>query len=963
MARPLPVETIMDPYVGLRPYTDSDDDRARFFGRERDQEIIIANLYSAPLTVFYGASGVGKTSVLLAGVVPELRQTPRFACAVFRTWQAEDVLPSLKAAILTAVQNAAKQAIDVDLAMTLDDFLLECTRVLRGHIVLIFDQFEEYFLYPAASAVSEGFDAEFARSVNRSEIDASFLVSMREDRLSELDRFQGRIPNLLNNLLRLGHLGRDAAIRAIREPLAAYNKRLQLGESPASIDDELVDALLDQVKTDSVTLDDARQPGAPTVGARPINNKTWIETPVLQIVLTRLWEEEEKHGSHRLRLGTLKKLGGAPRIFRTYLDKTMGKLKRHDRRIATDIFGYLVTPSGSKIAQTAADLASYCRRRVSRVVSLLERLADSNIRVLRRISPPRSEPGNARYEIFHDVLAPAILDWQRRRLVWRRVRRSVWWAILGTLGFCTAFIIVFFTASLIVGRLPWFRELQKNIETVKNAGQTFRERAKAHLVDRTDPIRNITALRKLSLALNSDRSDTEAAEMARDLLLQHIWCPPAAPEMRYSQDTLLAATFAPGGSNNEIFAATGDGQLLLWKGRELWPVQSLFEKPKPGAGLQQVMQPGIASFSPDGQWLLVIPPTLASAANAEAAAQRAPQQGVGGVSSAGNRGEACKLQIWRWSTQKRTYESAGDDLEIQPLRGSRFNFAWSPESDRVVLINTRLNEAQCAFFEGKGNRFREIVDQSNKLNTMKIVALAFAGNRTGIAAVSVDPAAAALRNVSLISADDLQIIPNAMCGQDSVRLAEGFQPDGVAFGPGNDQLTLTSWSGVRILDLLNGNVIPVPPPTFRDQFMRLVVGPGDSATRLVATSLYGRVQVAKSGRGQEAAEPVVFSGSIGIPQFSRDGQRLLILSGGILNVYDSMRLIDVSSMYRPREAAPEKFEEKRAPPWWRQTPPWLVDIASAVSALDASSDGSLITLEDLRERYPESKAGNAYESV
>ena len=233
----------------MRPYTDSDDDRARFFGREQDQEIIIANLYAASLTVFYGASGVGKSSVLLAGVVPELRQTPRFACVIFHTWQSEKVLPSLKVAILGAVQAAAKKEIEVDPALPLDDFLLQCTQALRGHVVLIFDQFEEYFLYHAASAVSEGFDAEFARSVNRSEIDASFLLSMREDSLSKLDRFQGRIPKLLTNLLRLDHLGRDAAIRAIREPLAACNKRLPPGAQPSSIDDDLVEALLDQVKT------------------------------------------------------------------------------------------------------------------------------------------------------------------------------------------------------------------------------------------------------------------------------------------------------------------------------------------------------------------------------------------------------------------------------------------------------------------------------------------------------------------------------------------------------------------------------------------------------------------------------------------------------------------------------------------------------------------------------------------
>ena len=73
----------------------------------------------------------------------------------------------------------------------------------------------------------------------------------------------------------------------------------------------------------------------------------------------RLWDEEKKHGSRRLRLATLKKLGGAPRIVRTHLDKTMRKLKRRQRRMAVDIFRDLVTPSGGKIAHTVDDLASY----------------------------------------------------------------------------------------------------------------------------------------------------------------------------------------------------------------------------------------------------------------------------------------------------------------------------------------------------------------------------------------------------------------------------------------------------------------------------------------------------------------------------------------------------------------------------------------------------------------------------
>ena len=81
-----------------------------------------------------------------------------------------------------------------------------------------------------------------------------------------------------------------------------------------------------------------------------------------------------------------------------------------------------------------------------------------------------------------------------------------------------------------------------------------------------NPIKDVTALRNLALALNCNPQDTEAARLARNLLLQHVWCPPAAPDVRYQKDALLAATFAPGGSNNEIFAVAGDGQLLFWNG-------------------------------------------------------------------------------------------------------------------------------------------------------------------------------------------------------------------------------------------------------------------------------------------------------------------------------------------------------------------------------------------------------------
>jgi hypothetical protein len=500
-------------------------------------------------------------------------------------------------------------------------------------------------------------------------------------------------------------------------------------------------------------------------------------------------------------------------------------------------------------------------------------------------------------------------------------------------------------------------DLEAQRQALVEKGQSLRENAKSVLASGTDnPFKDVTALRNLALALNCNLLDTEAARLTSNLLLQHVWCPPAAPAVIYQKDALLAATFVPGGSNNEIFAVGGDGQLLFWNGeRSMSPKpQSLFEKPTP-ANPQQIVQPGFASFSPDGRWLLTIPPTLASATGGESALQGAlPQGAPPAPPSVGH--EPCKIQVWRWSMHNRTYEPTGEDLEIQRLRGSRINFAWSNESDRLVIVNARgTNEAECAFFQVEGT-FREIVDKSKRLTDMKIVALSFATYHSGIAAVSVDPETPSLRKVSLFSFTDdyLQVIP--IKEKDSIRLSEGFLPNGISFGPGNDEITLTSWNGVRILNLRDGKITPVPPPTFRDQFMRLVIGPGDYPSRLVATSLYGRVHVAKGTDRQTPAEPVVFRGSVGISQFSLDGQRLLILSGAMFNVFDSMRLIDVSPLYRQRKAPSEKLEEKPAPPW-------LAEIASAVSASDPSQDGSLTTLEDVRKKYPGSKAGDAYEFV
>jgi hypothetical protein len=242
-----PTRTVPNcPYVGLQPYTEAE--REYFFGREQDTETIAANLLTAPLTLLYGASGVGKTSVLAAGVVPYLRTMPNVLVILFREWQDETFLVALKAAIVNAA-NEIGTPLDPDLRNSplaphdafFDEFLARAARETNCTLLVILDQFEEYFLYhPHAHP----FDEQFARAVNRNDVNANFLLSLREDALAQLDCFETRIPNLMSNYLRLEHLNRDGAERAIRKPLDVYNAK-RADDPPITIEDALVDTLID----------------------------------------------------------------------------------------------------------------------------------------------------------------------------------------------------------------------------------------------------------------------------------------------------------------------------------------------------------------------------------------------------------------------------------------------------------------------------------------------------------------------------------------------------------------------------------------------------------------------------------------------------------------------------------------------------------------------------------------------
>jgi WD40 repeat protein len=404
------------PFVGLVPF--SEDDSEFFFGRSRERRIVASNLKGARLTLLYGPSGVGKSSLLLAGVVHDLReqvaeQSARdgrepFAVCVLRSWR-DDPLAGLAKAIADGVAGALGR--EPEPAWTPDRPLAETlhawTPGLR-RLLVVLDQFEDYFLYHAGES-GRAFADEFAGVVNDPTLRVNVMVSLREDAWAKLDLFKASIPQLFSNYLRVDYLDRAAATEAVVKPIEELNRHLPEGEERYSIDDDLVAAVLDAAGSGRLALAAAGNGAEPekVAGAQ-------IETPFLQLVMERLWRAVQEAGTRELTLETLTSLGGAQRIVETHLLDALGALDTREQELAALAFQYLVTRSRTKIAHSDSDLADWTKQPEPEVASVLEKLSRGETgRILRRL-PSADESTGTRYELFHDVLADPVIEWRKR---------------------------------------------------------------------------------------------------------------------------------------------------------------------------------------------------------------------------------------------------------------------------------------------------------------------------------------------------------------------------------------------------------------------------------------------------------------------------------------------------------------------------------------------------------------------
>ncbi len=233
-------KTYDSPWLGLSPFTETD--AHRFFGREEERDDLFRRVTRNELTVLFAPSGVGKTSLLRAGLFPALRE--RRYLPIYVLFAHGDDDPPLVEQFWTQLGDSLPIPRGANRPTLWEWFHgkeigLRSVELEGVEPVLVFDQFEELFA-PGARADRDVFLEQLADLVeNRvpEELEARFetgeadpglydtdgigarvVFALREERLGALDRERTRMPSLMRNRRGLGPLSGENALEAARRP-------------------------------------------------------------------------------------------------------------------------------------------------------------------------------------------------------------------------------------------------------------------------------------------------------------------------------------------------------------------------------------------------------------------------------------------------------------------------------------------------------------------------------------------------------------------------------------------------------------------------------------------------------------------------------------------------------------------------------------------------------------------------
>ena len=354
------VAPVARPYKFLDYYTEQD--ASLFFGREQEIEAICSQILAHRSFVLHGRSGVGKSSILRAGVMPRLKAHGHL---VFVIRSFTDPVHQML--------NSISEALDVDPGNFRSRLNNLSGRVGEGRSVIFFlDQFEEFFLLLGEEARQKFLN--LAHEVATGDMPVRLVFALREDLLAEMSQLKLAIPEIFHHEYRLKRLNREQAEMAITGPARAVG---------CSYEPELVTRLLA----------DIGDPGG-------------IDPPQLQIVCDNLYDSRDENSA--IGIEAYEQLGGARQILAGYLERVLRRFNANDLRITKLILTALISEEGQRLVIKATELEARIATRSGDELAtglLMDELVAA--RVLRR----RRQDGSAWIELAHDFLTPEILRW------------------------------------------------------------------------------------------------------------------------------------------------------------------------------------------------------------------------------------------------------------------------------------------------------------------------------------------------------------------------------------------------------------------------------------------------------------------------------------------------------------------------------------------------------------------------
>jgi hypothetical protein len=359
------IDAAASPYPGLSAFQETDADR--FFGRDPDVLQVSTRLRDHPMAAIVGASGVGKSSFVRAGVVPTLRATAE-SWEVLVIRPGREPLQSLATMIQPFSTGDHEQVVERlrESPGHLGAVLRARAAQRRQQLLLFVDQLEELYTLVPDEGDRRAFTACLSGAADDAAAPVRVLVSMRSDFIDRVGEDRRFLDDLVRGLHFLQPLPREALREALEAPVA------QLGysfESPALLT-EMVDSL-------------AATPGS---------------LPLLQFAGSKLWEARDERRKV-LTAESYRQMGGISGVLAQHADRVIAALPPNLRASVRGVFQRLVTADGTRAIVDVAELPSLTAD-PGEARALVEHLAQARLVVVQN----RADEGSATVELVHESL-------------------------------------------------------------------------------------------------------------------------------------------------------------------------------------------------------------------------------------------------------------------------------------------------------------------------------------------------------------------------------------------------------------------------------------------------------------------------------------------------------------------------------------------------------------------------------